>query len=107
GQAMNTEQEPGKARVALVHARPYLPIVAAICALLALWLGWSGWPQMQDDSRRAALEQGRDSAAQSAQRVLKGDLDKLVERLASEDVQAALAAGDLAAAGTALGKGWS
>ncbi|MFC3716392.1 phosphomannomutase/phosphoglucomutase [Luteimonas soli] len=104
---MNTEQEPGKARVALAHARPYLPVVAAILALLALWLGWSGWQQMQDDSRRATLEQGRDMAAQSTQRVLKGDLDKLVERLASDDVQAALAAGDLAAAGTALGEGWN
>ena len=96
---MNTEQEPGRARVALAQARPYLPIVAVIFALLALWLGWSGWRQMQDDSRRAALEQGRDMAAQSTQRVLKGDLDKLVERLASDQVQAALAAGDLAAAG--------
>src|SRR5690606_18248887 len=107
GQAMNTEHEPGKARVALAHARPYLPIVAVVLALLALWLGWSGWRQMQDDSRRASLEQGRDTAAQSTQRALAGDLDKLVERLASEQVQAALAAGDLAAAGTALGEGWS
>src|SRR3546814_8153888 len=40
------------------------------------------------------------------QRALKGDLDKLTERLASDRVQAALAAGDLAAAGTALGDGW-
>src|SRR3546814_5826123 len=45
-------------------------------------------------------------AAQSMQRALKGDLDKLTERLASDRVQAALAAGDLAAAGTALGDGW-
>src|SRR5690606_30527341 len=37
----------------------------------------------------------------------KGDLDKLVERLASDAVQSALAAGDLAAAGRALGEGWS
>src|SRR3546814_16045074 len=65
GQAMSTEQEPGKAHAALAHARPYLPIVAAVLALLALWLGWSGWQQMQDDSRRATLEQGRDLAAPS------------------------------------------
>src|SRR3546814_17995408 len=45
-------------------------------------------------------------AAQSMQRALKGDLDKLTERLASDRLQAALAAGDLAAAGTALGDGW-
>src|SRR3546814_7150372 len=80
GQAMSTEQEPGKAHAALAHARPYLPIVAAVLALLALWLGWSGWQQMQDDSRRATLEQGRDMAAQSMQRALKADLDKLNER---------------------------
>src|SRR3546814_15468171 len=42
----------------------------------------------------------------SMQRALKADLDKLTERLASDRVQAALAAGDLAAAGTALGDGW-
>src|SRR3546814_3582887 len=83
GQAMSTEQEPGKAHAALAHARPYLPIVATVLALLALWLGWSGWQQMQDDSRRATLEQGRDMAAQSMQRALKADLDKLTERLAS------------------------
>ena len=107
GGAMNTEQEPGKARAALVHARPWMPVLAVILALLALWLGWSGWRQMQDDSRRGALEQARDMAAQSTQRVLKGDLDKLAEHLASDGVQAALAATDLAAAGKALGEGWN
>src|SRR3546814_17065891 len=100
GQAMSTEQEPGKAHAALAHARPYLPIVAAVLALLALWLGWSGWQQMQDDRRRATLEQGRDMDAQSMQRAPKADLDKLTERLASDRVQEGLAAGDLAAAGT-------
>ena len=76
GQAMHDEHEPGKLRVALAQARPYLPIIAAILALLALWLAWSGWRQIQDDSRRADLEEGRDLAAQSVQRVLKGDLGK-------------------------------
>src|SRR3546814_15140674 len=103
GQAMSTEQEPGKAHDALAHARPYLPIVAAVLVLLALWLGWSGWQQMQDDSRRATLEQGRDMAAQSMQSALKADQDKLTERLAPDRVQAALAAGALAAARTAHG----
>ncbi len=107
GQAMHDEHEPGKLHVALAHARPYLPIIAAILALLALWLAWSGWRQIQDDSRRAALEQGRDMAAQSTQRVLQGDLDKLAQRLASTEVLSALKAGDLAAAGTALGEGWN
>src|SRR3546814_11674753 len=105
GQAMSTEQEPGKAHAALAHARPYLPIVAAVLALLALWLGWSGWQQMQDDSRRATLEQGRDMAAQSMQRALQADLDQLTERLASDRVQAALPPADLAAAGPAPGYG--
>ncbi|MGN7727269.1 phosphomannomutase/phosphoglucomutase [Luteimonas sp. 22616] len=103
---MHDEHEPGKLGAALAHARPYLPILAAILALLALWLAWSGWRQIQDDSRRATLEQGRDAVAQSIQHVLKGDLDKLAQRLASTEVQSALKAGDLAAAGTALGAGW-
>jgi phosphomannomutase/phosphoglucomutase len=103
---MGTEHEPGRAHAALAHARPYLPVVAGLLALLALWLAWSGWRQIQDDSRRADLEQGRDLAASSTQRVLKGDLDKLTQRLASPEVQAALQAGDLAAAGAALGRDW-
>ena len=103
---MTDEHEPGKLRVALVHARPYLPVLAAVFALLALWLAWSGWRQIQDDTRRAALEQGRDLAAQSTQHILKGDLAKLTQRLASADVRAALQAGDLAAAGAALGRDW-
>src|SRR3546814_281332 len=105
GQAMSTEQEPGKAHAALAHARPYLPIVAAVLALLALWLGWSGWQQMQDDSRRATLEQGRDMAAPSMQRALKAAPDKLPQPLASDRVQAAMAAGHLAAAGPPAGDG--
>jgi phosphomannomutase / phosphoglucomutase len=106
GQAMHDEHEPGKLRVALAQARPYLPIIAAILALLALWLAWSGWRQIQDDGRRADLEEARDLAAQSVQRVLQGDLDTLAQRLASAPVQSALRAGDLAAAGTALGADW-
>ncbi|HVI59689.1 MAG TPA: phosphomannomutase/phosphoglucomutase [Luteimonas sp.] len=104
---MGTEHEPGRAHVALAHVRPYLPVLAGILALLALWLAWSGWRQIQDDSRRAELEQGRDLAASSTQRVLKGDLDKLSQRLASAPVQSALQAGDLAAAGAALGRDWN
>ncbi len=103
---MSTEHEPGRAHAALAHARPYLPVVAGILALLALWLAWSGWRQIQDDGRRAELEQARDLAAQSTRQVLKGDLDKLSQRLASPGVQAALRAGDLAAAGAALGRDW-
>ena len=90
---MTDEHEPGKLQVALAHARPYLPILAAVLALLALWLAWTGWRQIQDDTRRAALEQGRDLAAQSTQYLLKGDLDKLAKRLASADVRSALKIG--------------
>ena len=101
-----TETEPHKARLLLAHARPYLPIVAVGLALLALWLAWSGWRLVQQDASRAALTANRDVVVQTTQRTLKGELDRLSERLASKPVQAALAAGDLSAAGTALGRDW-
>jgi phosphomannomutase/phosphoglucomutase len=101
-----TDTEPHKARLLLAHARPYLPIVAAALVLFALWLAWSGWRQLQNDSERAALTANRDTVVQLTQRTLKGELDRLSERLASQPVQAALASGDLAAAGAALGRDW-
>ena len=103
---MTDEHEPGKFRVAMTHLRPYLPALAVVLALLALWLGWSGWRQIQDNQRRGELELSRDSAVQSTGHVLKGELDRLTQRLASTDVQSALQADDLAAAGVAIGKDW-
>jgi phosphomannomutase / phosphoglucomutase len=105
--AVTVDTEPHKARLLLAHVRPYLPIVAVALVLSALWLAWSGWRQLQDDSARAALTANRDSVVQLTQRTLKGELDRLSERLASQPVQAALAAGDLAAAGAALGRDWT
>ncbi|MGH8032338.1 MAG: phosphomannomutase/phosphoglucomutase [Luteimonas sp.] len=103
---MNDGKEPGKLRVGLEHARPYLPGLAALLALLALWLAWSGWRQIQDDSRRAALERNRDTAVQLTQATLKSETDRLVERLASAPVHDALKRGDLTAAAVALGHRW-
>lgn len=100
------DHEPGKLRVALAHARPYFPILAVVLALLALWLAWSGWRQFQDNTRLRALEQNRDVAMQSTQRVLHDELERFAQQLASADVQAALQAGDLPAAGAALGRDW-
>ena len=102
-----TDNEPHKARVLLAQIRPALPLLAAAFVLLALWLIWSGWRQAQDASRRGALETNRDTVVQLTQRTVQGELDRLAERLASEPVQAALAAGDLAAAGAALGRDWT
>ena len=100
------DDEPGKLRVALVHAKPWLPAVAAVLALLAIALAWSGWRQTRDDARLRALQQSRDIAVQSTQRALKGELDRLSQKLASTDLQSALQAGDYAAAGAALGSDW-
>jgi phosphomannomutase/phosphoglucomutase len=103
---MNDELEPGKLRLAMAQARPYLPVLAVVLALLALWLAWSGWRQMQDGSRLSALEQSRDLAAQTAQRVLGGELKRLVERSNAGDVQTPLRNGDFAAASAALKRDW-
>ena len=101
-----SETEPHKARLLLAHARPYLPIAAAGLALFALWLAWSGWRQLQYDYSRAALTANRDAVVQSTQRTLAGELERIEERLASQSVQTALAAGDLSAASAALGRDW-
>ena len=98
--------EPHKLRQLLAQARPVLLPLAAVAGLLALWLAWTGWQQMQDGTRRAALSQSRDTAAQLTAKTLSNDTERLTERLASAGVQSALQAGDLAAAGKQLGSGW-
>ena len=100
------EKQPGKLQLALVHLRPYLPIMAALLALLAIWMAWSGWRQIQDSTRLSQLEQNRDQAAESVQGVLRAQLEMLNKRLASAEVQSALQTGDLDAAGQALAKDW-
>ena len=101
-----SENEPNKARVVLAHARPWLPFAALALVLMALWLAWSGWRQTVDDGRRSALSSNRDTAVQLTRRTLEGELERLGARMASAPVQAALAAGDLRAAGEALARDW-
>src|SRR5690554_448952 len=99
-------KQPHKARQALARARPLLPLLAVLLAALALWLAWSGWQQMQDETRRGALEQVRDGVAQATARSVTGELERMSERLASAPVRSALAAGDLEAASAALAADW-
>src|SRR5690606_11013062 len=95
-----------KTRQAVTQARPLLLVLAALLALLALWLAWTGWQQLQDGTRRDALSSNRDALAQSAARSLGNELGRLEERIGSAAVLDALAAGDFAAAGEALGHDW-
>ena len=100
------EKRGDKARQALAQARPLMPLLAAALVLLALWLAWSGWQQLQDESRRSAVQQARDGAVQGTARSVGNELERLSERLASAPVRAALAAGDLESASAALAVEW-
>ncbi|NLA68210.1 MAG: phosphomannomutase/phosphoglucomutase [Gammaproteobacteria bacterium] len=95
-----------KTRSAVAQLRPWLLVLAAIALLLAVWLAWTGWRQMQDAGRRDQLASQRDAVAQAASASLRGELQRLGERVGSAPVRDALAAGDLAAAGAALGRDW-
>jgi phosphomannomutase/phosphoglucomutase len=86
--------------------RPLFPLLAAVLALLALALAWSGWQQMRDASRSQALQQARDLVAQGTARSIAGQEAKLQQRLALPAAQAALAAGDLIAAASAMKGDW-
>ncbi len=87
-------------------AAPWLQVLAAIVLLLAAGLAWTGWRQLQDGTRRDALTVNRDTVAQATASALNTELERLEERLASAPVRDALAAGDLAVAGAALGRDW-
>lgn len=84
-----------------------LPLVIVACALLAAWFGWSGWQLHQDGERRQAVAQVRDDTVLAAQRALIAEQKQLTQRLAAPALQAALAAGDLAAASSQLAQGWA
>jgi phosphomannomutase/phosphoglucomutase len=86
--------------------KPAMPIIATVCALLALWLAWSGWVQFQSERREAALKSTRDQAAKQVAADVAKEIAKLEARLKSAPVKAALAQGDLAAAGAAIKQGW-
>lgn len=98
--------EPHKVRQHAARLRPLLPFIAALMALFAVWLAWNGWKQMQDSVRRDSVTSTRDAMVQIASSMLGGETKRLEQRLQSEEVQAALAAGDLDAAGKALAADW-
>ncbi|NUO76540.1 MAG: phosphomannomutase/phosphoglucomutase [Lysobacter sp.] len=87
--------------------KPLRPVAIVLCALLAAWFAWSGWQQHRDNARRGGIERARDAAVAAAKTGLATELKRLDERLASAPMQAALTAGDLAAAARELGKDWA
>ena len=94
-------------RLFAVQLRPALPLLALLLALLALWLAWSGWRQWQDVNRSQALRQSRDLAVQGTSHALQQQTQQMQAKLAAPAVQAALAAGNLAAAAAQIKRGWT
>jgi phosphomannomutase/phosphoglucomutase len=83
-----------------------LPVLALLMLLLGAWLAIAGGLQLRDGVRAESLERARDDAAASVRRTLQSEQARLVARLATPEVRAALAAGDRAAAAQALGANW-
>src|SRR5690554_2573449 len=102
---MSDTSGSSRARV-FAQARPLLPWLALAVALLAVWLAWSGWRGLQEESRRNSASLARDTAASVASSTLRGELQRMREHLARDEVQAALQAGDLEAAARALAVDW-
>lgn len=100
------ENKSGKSQSPASDLRRALPLLATLFALLAIWLGWGGVQQWQDARLADGLTRARDSILASAQKTLDAQASQLAGRLAAAPVQAALRAGDTAAAATALGEGW-
>ncbi|HEY0505117.1 MAG TPA: phosphomannomutase/phosphoglucomutase [Lysobacter sp.] len=98
--------ENGQLSASAAQLKSLLPVAAAIVVLLGAWFAWSGWQLHQDGERRLAIGQLRDDAVLAARQALGTQQKQLGDRLASPPVQAALAAGDLAAASQALAAGW-
>ena len=83
-----------------------LPVLVLLMLVLAAWLLVSGGLRMRDGARATSLEQARDDAAVGVQRSLEAEQRTMAARLASPEVLAALAAGDLDRAAKALAAGW-
>jgi phosphomannomutase / phosphoglucomutase len=101
-----SETDPHKARQMAAQLRPLLPFVAAALAVFAVWLAWNGWKQTQDDARRTSVTTARDGTVQLTATTLGGEVKRLQDRLASAELQAALEAGDFAAASRVLAADW-
>ncbi|WP_396616104.1 phosphomannomutase/phosphoglucomutase [Lysobacter soli] len=99
--------EKGQLAAGAAHLKVLIPAVVALFALLAAFFAWSGYQLHRDGSRRLAITEARNAAVEGAVKALGVEQKQLTDRLASPTLQAALAAGDLAAASQELGKGWN
>ena len=100
------ENKSGGSHSPATELRRALPMLAVLFALLALWLGWSGVRQWQDARLAEGLTRARDAVLASTQQTLDTQSSQLAERVAAAPVQAALRAGDTAAAAAAITEGW-
>ncbi len=82
------------------------PLLAVLLALMAGWFGWSAVEQWRQADAGARLEQARDQAVAELQKTIDAQAAQFAKQLQLQPVQAALAAGDTAAATTALREGW-
>src|SRR4249919_3971773 len=102
-----SERIKPRLKLPAAQLRPALPLLAGLCVLLALWVAWGGWGQWQDANLSRSLQASRDLAATGTQHALQLQTDRLRQKLASADVQSALAAGDLAGAARQIQDGWA
>src|SRR5207342_3121406 len=101
-----SERIKPRLKLPAAQLRPALPLLAGLCVLLALWVAWGGWGQWQDANLSTSLKASRDLVATGTQRALQQQTERLRQKLASADVQSALAAGDLAGAARQIQAGW-
>ena len=93
-------------RLSAARLRPLVPLAAIVLVAIAAWVAWTGWLQMRDADRSRLLQQSRDLVAQATARALTQQQARMKERLALPAVQAALSAGDFAAASAAMRSEW-
>ena len=93
-------------RMSPAQLKKRMPLLAVLLALLAAWFAWSGVAQWRADAREQQLAAARDGLVAGTTAALSAQTRALDERIKRDDVQAALAAGDAAAAAAALTEGW-
>ena len=93
-------------QLSAAQLKPLLTVAIVLGWLLAAWFAWNAWQLQRDSARRDTVTQSRDEAVQAARLALATEHRRFVEQLAGAGVQQALAAGDLAAAGVQLTRGW-
>ena len=83
------------------------PLLAVLLLLLAGWFGWSAFEQWQQADTGIALEQARDQAVAAIGKAVAEQNAQFARQLEREPVKAALAAGDVEAAASALQETWT